>query len=62
MTKTYVKEKIRMLKKEFCIPVTSEEKEHFYSLKNEIQVDNYVKTLIMKKLWKWYSEILNERK
>ena len=44
--KQYVKEKIRMLKKDFMIKMTDEQIAHMKSLKNEIQVDNYAHDLI----------------
>ena len=42
----YIKEKIRMLKKDFCIPMTDEQIAHMQELKSEIQVDNYAQDLI----------------
>lgn len=44
--KQYIKEKIRMLKKDFFIKLTDEQIAHMKSLKNEIQVDNYAHDLI----------------
>lgn len=42
----YIKEKIRMLKKDFMIKLTPEQIAHIRELKNEIQVDNYAHDLI----------------
>ena len=48
--KQYKNEKIRMLTEDFCMPLTESEIEHIRSLKTEIQVDNYVRTLFDKYL------------
>lgn len=39
--KTYIKKKIEMLEKDFCIRLTNTQIRHFYELKTEIAVDNY---------------------
>ena len=44
--KQYIREKVRMLRKDFCIDLTDEQIAHMKSLKNEIQVDNYAHDLI----------------
>lgn len=43
----YVKEKIKILS-ELQIELSEEQKEHFKTLKNEIQIDNYAHDLIFK--------------
>lgn len=48
--KQYIREKIRMLTKDFCIPLTEEELDHFATLTTEIQVDNYTRHLFAKYL------------
>ena len=48
--KSYIKEKIKMLRKEFYMNLTESELAHFYELKTEIAVDNYVQDLFVKKL------------
>ena len=48
--KSYIKEKIRMLKKDFFIKLTDEEINHLKSMTRDIDVDHYVHDLIMKKL------------
>lgn len=52
--KAYRKAKIRMLEKEFIIPLKQEEKEHFETLQNEIAIDNYARTLISRHWNKQY--------
>lgn len=47
--KEYVREKMRMLR-EFCIQLTSQEQEYMHSLQSEVQIDNFVRDLIMRKL------------
>jgi hypothetical protein len=44
--KQYIREKIRMLRKDFCIDLTDEQIAHMRSLKSEIAVDNYAHDLI----------------
>lgn len=47
--KKYIKTKIKFLK-QFGIYPNEKEKEHMYSLKTEVAVDNYVHDLFMVKL------------
>ncbi len=47
---TYIKEKIKMLRKDFHIRLTDEEIAHIHSLETEIAVDNYCHDLFMKLL------------
>ena len=42
---TYIKEKIQMLREEFKIRLTKSEIQHMKSLKTEIAVDNYCRSL-----------------
>ena len=46
----YIKEKLRMLKEDFCVKLTYAEVTHLKSLKTEIQVDQYAHDLLVKKL------------
>ena len=39
--KSYKKMKIKMLQRDFCIPLTDEELEYAANLQNEIQVDQF---------------------
>ena len=48
--KTYIKEKIRMLTKDFYLRLTDEEIKHLKSLTREIDVDHYAHDLIVNKL------------
>ena len=48
--KQYKNEKIRMLTDDFCMKLSEDEIDHIQSLKTEIQVDNYVRTLFDKYL------------
>ena len=48
--KTYIKGKIKMLRKEFHIRLTESEIQHLKSLQTEIAVDNYCHDLFMKRL------------
>ena len=48
--KAYIKEKIRMLKKDFYINLTDEEINHMKSLTRDIDVDHYAHDIIMSKL------------
>lgn len=43
---SYKKAKIRILKKEFRIQLTEEQEEHINSLKSEIAIDNYARSLL----------------
>lgn len=43
--KTYINDKIKMLRKEFHIRLTESEIQHLKSLKTEIAVDNYCRSL-----------------
>lgn len=43
--KSYRKMKLDMLN-DFCIQLTSEEKEHFHSLTTEISIDNFCRSAI----------------
>lgn len=48
--KKYIKTKLKMLKRDFRMQLTEEEKDYMYTLENEIQVDQYARRLIMTKL------------
>ena len=48
--KTYIKEKLRMLKEDFYLHLTKEEVKHMKSLAREIDVDHYAHTLLNNKL------------
>ena len=48
--KVYIKEKLRMLTRDFCLRLTDEEIKHLKSLTREIDVDNYAHTLLDNKL------------
>lgn len=45
--KPYIKEKLQLLS-DFNIKVTKKQREHFYTLQNEIQVDNYAHDIIFR--------------
>ena len=47
---TYVAQKIKMLRKDFHIRLTTTEIKHMQALTTEISVDNYARTLISTKL------------
>ncbi len=47
---TYIEQKIKMLKKDFHIRLTTTETEYMQTLTTEISVDNYARTLILTKL------------
>lgn len=47
---TYKKNVIKMLRRDFKLRIADAEEEHFAELKNEIQVDNFVRKLINDKL------------
>jgi hypothetical protein len=42
----YIKEKIRLIREDFCIALNNEQIAHMKALKNEIQVDNYAQDII----------------
>lgn len=44
--KQYKKEKIKLLTREFCVPMSDEQKEHLNNLETEISIDNYALKLI----------------
>lgn len=46
----YIKEKIRMLDKDFFVHPTSEDIKHFHELKSEIAVDNFAMQLIFDRM------------
>ena len=48
--KTYRKQRIRMLEREFMVKLTAEEKEYFDTLNTEIAIDRYFKH-ILKERW-----------
>jgi len=48
--KTYRTMKIQMLHKDFCINLSEEEKQHINSLKTEIAIDQFCRTLIKRAL------------
>ena len=48
--KTYRKQKIKMLEKEFMLSLTPEEKNHINELETEAAIDRYARTII-KKHW-----------
>lgn len=48
--KYYIKEKIRMIEEEFRIELTEDEKEHFYWLETERDVDQYAHDIFVRKL------------
>lgn len=48
--KRYADLKIEMLEKDFCMRLTNEEKEHFYSLESASDVDHYASYLFIEKL------------
>lgn len=47
--KTYRKQKIKMLEKEFLLSLTPEEKNHINQLETEIAIDRYARTLLLKR-------------
>ena len=47
---TYIAQKIKMLRKDFNIRLTTTEIKHMQALTTEISVDNYARTLISTKL------------
>lgn len=47
-TKKYIKTKLKMLE-DLYIPVTEEQKAHIRSLKTELEIDRYVRDLIIGK-------------
>ena len=48
--KDYIKQKIKLLKRDFCLDLTSEEEQHFWDCKTESDVDHYAHDLIVNKL------------
>ena len=44
---TYKNQKMKMLARDFAIPLKPEQIDHMNALKNEIQVDQYARQLIM---------------
>lgn len=44
--KAYRTAKMKMLEKEFMIPLKPEEKEHFETLQTEAAIDRYARTII----------------
>lgn len=46
----YIKEKIKMLDRDFLIRLTSEDIKHFNELKSEIAVDNFAMQLILNRM------------
>lgn len=46
----YIKERIKLLERDFKIRLSKAEKEHFYELTTEIAVDNFARDIIRKKL------------
>lgn len=44
--KTYRKAKIKMLEKDFKIPLTADEKAHFNTLETEAAIDRYARTIL----------------
>ena len=42
----YKRNKIKMLKRQFCVRLTEEQEEHINSLKSEIAVDTYARSLM----------------
>ena len=44
--KTYIRMKISMIERDFRLRLSDVQKEHFYSLKSEIAVDNYARVLL----------------
>lgn len=47
----YINEKLKILRRDFKINPTLEEKTHMLSLTSEILVDNYAHALLIKYLW-----------
>ena len=46
----YRKMKIKLLKEDFLVPVTKEQKEHIHTLETEPAIDRYCRT-ILKNFW-----------
>lgn len=44
--KTYRKAKIKMLEKDFKVPLSKEEKDHFNTLETEAAIDRYARTIL----------------
>ena len=49
--KAYKKNKIKMLEREFMIPLTQAQKDHINSLENEYAVDRHSRSLMKKRLF-----------
>lgn len=43
---SYKRHKVKMLKKQFCVRMTDEQEEYLNSLKSEIAIDNYARSLM----------------
>ena len=48
--KKYIRDKLKMLRDEFCLKLTDAEIAHLYALKTENDVDNYAHQLLRDKL------------
>ena len=46
----YAKEKIKLLRRDFHVPLTETEINHISALKSDIAIDNYARGLILAKL------------
>ena len=46
--KQYKKEKIRMLKSDFCLPMTQEELAYMHNLTTETEIDQFYVTMLNK--------------
>jgi hypothetical protein len=42
----YIKAKVKILKRDFCIKPTKEEEEHLYELATQISIDNAIQSII----------------
>ena len=45
----YRKAKIKMLEREFMIPLKEDEREHFATLQTEIAIDRYARTILQRR-------------
>lgn len=59
--KDYIKQKIHMLEHEFCINLSAKDRAHFYSLGDELAVDQFAHDIFLREDWngdgdKEYSE------
>ena len=43
---SYKRQKIKILKRQFCVRMTDEQEEYLNSLKSEIAIDNYARSLM----------------